>query len=101
MEIQGKITHILPMQSGNGWNKYGYVLQTQGEYPKSIAFDVFKRDYELQIGDTVTAQINIESREHNAKWYTAVKAYKINKQGGQAPAPRPALEDEVDDDLPF
>jgi stress response protein SCP2 len=104
MEIQGKITHVLDTRTGNGakeYTVYNYVLETPGEYSKLIAFEVFNHDYKLRVGDTLTAQVNLESREYNGKWYTAVKAYKINKQGGQAPALRPAIEDEVDDDLPF
>jgi hypothetical protein len=106
MEIQGKITHILPNREGNGnkgaYTVYNYVLETSDKYPKSIAFEVFNTDHGLRVGDTITAQVNLESREYNGRWYTSVKAHKVDKQGGkQAPAPRPAIEDEVDDDLPF
>jgi len=55
----------------------------------------------LQVGDTITAQVNLESREYNGKYYTSVKAYKVEAQGGKAPAPRPAMEDIDDSDLPF
>jgi len=106
MEIQGTITHILDTRTGSGqkgdWTVYSYVLETPGQYPKSIAFEVFNTDHGLQLGDTITAQVNIESREYNGRWYTAVKAYKVESQGGsKAPAPRPAMEDDESGDLPF
>jgi hypothetical protein len=107
MEIQGTITHVLDTRTGSGqkgdWTVYSYVLETSGQYPKQIAFEVFNKDYGLSIGDTITAQIDLSTREYNGKWYTSVKAYKVDVQGGkQAPAPtRPIIDDDVDDDLPF
>jgi hypothetical protein len=105
MEIQGKITHILPTREGNGtkgaYTVYNYVLETGGQYPKPLAFEVFNTDHGLRVGDTITAQVNLESREYGGRWYTSVKAYKVETQGGKAPAPRPAMEDIDDSDLPF
>jgi stress response protein SCP2 len=105
MEIQGKITHVLDTRTGSGqkgdWTVYSYVLETSGQYPKQIAFEVFNTNHGLQVGDTITAQVNLESREYNGKWYTSVKAYKVETQGKQAPAPRPAMEDSESDGLPF
>jgi hypothetical protein len=105
MEIQGKITHILPTREGNGtkgaYTVYNYVLETGGQYPKPLAFEVFNTDHGLQVGDTITAQVNLESREYNGKWYTSVKAYKLETQGKQAPAQPPAMEDSESDGLPF
>jgi hypothetical protein len=108
MEITGTITHVLDTRTGSGqkgdWTVYSYVLETSGQYPKQIAFEVFNKDYGLSIGDTITAQINIESREYNERWFTAVKAYKVEVQGA-IPTPantRPAMEDdESDSELPF
>jgi hypothetical protein len=107
MEIQGTITHVLDTRTGSGqkgdWTVYSYVLETSGQYPKQIAFEVFNKDYGLSIGDTITAQIDLSTREYNGKWYTSVKAYKVDVQGDkQAPAPtRPVIDDDVDDGLPF
>lgn len=116
MTIQGTVTHILPVQSGaskNGgeWHKYGFVLQTDGQYPKSVAIEVWKDDPQLSVRDIVTAHIDIESREHNGRWFTAIKAYKIEhigSVGNARPAPsqapknaRPSMEDADDIQLPF
>jgi hypothetical protein len=105
MEIQGKITHILPTREGNGtkgaYTVYNYVLETGGQYPKPLAFEVFNTDHGLRVGDTITAQVNLESREYNGRWYTSVKAYKVEKQGGSKPAERPQFEDSDLEDMPF
>ena len=109
MEIQGTITHVLDTRTGSGqkgdWTVYNYVLETSGQYPKSIAFEVFNTDHGLRVGDSITAQINLESREYNGKWYTAVKAYKVDhKSAGvheSVVPPRPEMEDDESVDLPF
>lgn len=45
MELQGKIIVVLPERSGtsqrgNQWRSISYVLETQDQYPKKLAFDV-------------------------------------------------------------
>ncbi len=88
MEINGKIVHILNEQSGNGkngvWRKKEYVLETTGNYPKKICFVVWGEkidQFNLQQGENVQVGIEIESREYNGKWYTDVKAWKVDKGG--------------------
>jgi hypothetical protein len=63
----------------------------------------------VQNGETITASIDIQSREYNSRWYTDVKAWKIERDGGAAdgppvsagePWPEPSGSDE-DDGLPF
>ncbi len=118
MEISGKIIQALPEQSGNGrngvWKKKDYILETEGNYPKKVCLTVWgdKIDqFNMQEGDQVNAGIEIESREYNGKWYTDVKAWKVDKaQGGNAsnpnqPGAKPDVstfsEDSGDDVLPF
>ena len=42
MEITGKIIRVLPEKSGQsargGWRKQEYILETQGQYPKTVCF---------------------------------------------------------------
>ena len=35
--------------------------------------------FNIQKGETVTASIDLESREYNGRWYTDVKAWKISR----------------------
>ena len=127
MEIQGKVVKILALQSGDnargGWKKQDFVLETPGQYPKKVCISLWgdKIDQNpLTEGEEITASINVESREYNERWYTDVKAWKIQKgmvaSNNQAAAPQasapgtpppPSMNDmpqesgEVDDDLPF
>ncbi|MBN2487195.1 MAG: DUF3127 domain-containing protein [Bacteroidales bacterium] len=87
MEIQGKIIQLLPEQSGAGkngqWRKREYVLETQDQYPRKVCFNMWgdKIDQNpVNIGDNVKVLFDLESREFNGKWYTDVKAWKIENQ---------------------
>ena len=123
MDISGKIIHTLEEQTGEGkngqWRKRDYVLETSGEYPKKVCFTLWGDridQFKLQEGDEVKADIEIESREYNGKWYTNVKAWKIEKTASisstdgidasaptfdDAPPPSVNNEAEPEDDLPF
>jgi len=91
MEINGKIIQVLEEQSGNGrngvWKKRDYILETKSQYPKKVCLTVWgdKIDqFGMQSGDEVNVGIEIESREYNGRWYTDVKAWKVDKLGGNA-----------------
>ena len=106
MEITGKITQVLEMQSGesaNGsWQKQEFVLlEDKEQYPKTIAFEIWGDKIKApSVGDKVNVSINIESREYNGKYYTNVKAWKVetlNAETTQEEKP----EQLESDDLPF
>ena len=84
MELIGKIINLLPIQSGvgksgNEWKKQEIIIQTEEQYPKSICITLWGNtiDNKLKQDDKIKASIDIESREFNGKWYTTVKAWKI------------------------
>ena len=104
MEISGKIIQVLPEQggvsktSGKEWKLQAYVLETQEQYPRKVHFEVFGEDRikanPCQLDDVVTVSFDIESREFNGRWYTSIRAWKI-QQGvvdAAAPAAVPAAE---------
>lgn len=117
MEVVGKIIQVLPLQegigrNGNPWKVQPYVLETLDQYPRKVHFEVFGEDRIKQnpcdIDQLVTVSFDIESREFNGRWYTSIRAWKI-QQGDttqpesaqpaptaapvQAPAPTPAPAD--------
>jgi hypothetical protein len=94
MEITGTITQKLAKQSGksaNGeWQKQEFIISVGDKYPKNVCLSTWNDkcdDLEnIQIGDTVTAELEISSREYNGKWYTEVKAWKfLGLESNQAP----------------
>ena len=89
MELTGKITHVLPEKSGNSargqWRKAEYVIEVPGEYPKQVCFMVWgdKIDqFGIKQGQEVTVHFDLESREYNGRWYTDVKAWRVDPAGG-------------------
>ena len=94
MEIQGKIIVVLPERSGvsqrgNQWRSISYVLETQEHYPKKLAFDVTNDKIDqlnIQFGEILTVQFDINAREYNGRWFNSVNAWNVIRQTQQAPA---------------
>jgi hypothetical protein len=118
MEITGNVISILPEVTGQGkngtWRKQEFILESDGQYPKKVCIAMWgdKIDqFALAVGDTVTASVDVESREYNQRWYTEVKTWKVEKAGSPQPGntpgdfgppPNPAFApSSSDDDLPF
>lgn len=115
MQLTAKLIQILPLQSGTGkngqWKKQDIIVETDATYPKKICVSVWgdKIDAsQLQPGNVLKIDFDVESREYNSRWYTDVKAWKIEVSAG-SPSSNPekiagnvATQDSGnDDDLPF
>ena len=98
LSISGIVLNILPLQTGtskagNQWQKQDFILETQGQYPRKVCICLFGDNvakFPLQVGQSVTVSIDIESREFNTRWYTDVRAWNVvynAQQGAPAPAP--------------
>ena len=104
MEVVGKIIQVLPLQegvgrNGNPWKLQGYVLETLDQCPRKVHFEVFGEDRinnnPCELDQLVTVSFDIESREFNGRWYTSIRAWKIQQgdmtqQAGAVPAAAPA-----------
>lgn len=114
MDLSGKIINQLPevggnSKSGNAWRKQEFILETGGQYPKKVCVSLWgdKIDqFGLKVGEQVTLGIDVESREYNGRWYTEVKAYKVDRtSGGGAPTGMPEVDtfysESEEDKLPF
>lgn len=94
MEIQGKIIVVLPERSGvsqrgNQWRSISYVLETQEQYPKKLAFDVTNDKIDqlnIQFGEILTVQFDINAREYNGRWFNSVNAWNVIRLNQQAPS---------------
>ncbi len=99
MEVVGKIIAVLPEQSGigrngNPWKVQPYVLETLDQYPRKVHFEVFGEDRIKQnpcdVDQLVTVSFDIESREFNGRWYTSIRAWKIQQGDTTQQAVQPA-----------
>lgn len=100
MELKGKLVAKCGIQEGESakgtWRKQTIVIETGEQYPKKVAVllwnDIIEKAEAFNNGDKLTIQIDIESREfpqNSGKYFTDVKAWKIEKEGVQADAPAP------------
>jgi hypothetical protein len=84
MYIQGKVTQVFDIQTGESqrgtWKKREFILETYAKIPKKVCL-VLKGEsvdsIQVKTGDSLRVSIDIESREYKEKWYTEVRAWKI------------------------
>ncbi|MFN8437081.1 MAG: DUF3127 domain-containing protein [Cytophagales bacterium] len=117
MQITAKLVQVLPLQKGTGkngeWRKQDIVVETDGQYPKKVCISIWGdkiNESLLAIGKVLRVDFDIESREFNGKWYTDVRAWKVEGVGeagssaGSAELPPPDFSStsaSASDDLPF
>jgi hypothetical protein len=84
MNIKGEILQLLPLQTGEGkngqWKRQQIIVETDGSYPKKICISVWGNlinEGLLKLGNTLVFFVELESKEFNSKWYTDIKAWKM------------------------
>lgn len=95
MELTGKIIAVMEprggvsARTGNTWKTQEYVLEVPGQYPKRCLFNVFGEDrinqFNIQNGEELTIQFDIDAREYNGRWFNDIRAYNVIR--GQQPVP--------------
>jgi hypothetical protein len=120
MQLTAKLIQLLPLQTGNGkngeWRKQDIIVETGDKFPKKVCVSLWGDKIDnakLKIGNTLKIDFDVESREYNSRWYTDVKAWKVEVEGGSREGSRFAdqtsdyvppsvdLSNQSDDDLPF
>lgn len=120
LDITGKILQIMnetsgQSKSGNPWVKQEFVIETYDKFPRKVMISVMGDKVQdlkrFKAGDEIKASLNIESREYNGRWYTDVRAWKLESgNNGASSAPsetfypdaEPSFQaDSPTDDLPF
>jgi hypothetical protein len=98
MEIVGKVVQLGTLTEGNSprgpWKKQELIIETLEQFPKKICLmcwgDRVNDANSFFVGQTIKAQIRIESREFNGKWYTDVTAFRLDiDQPTAQPAAQP------------
>lgn len=87
MEIRGHLIQVLPLQqgtsqAGRAWKKQDYVIETFDSFPRKVCFNLFGERVDqyapLMVQDAdLMVSFDLESREFNGRWYTDVRAWKI------------------------
>jgi len=87
MDINGSIYKINSIQTGEGkngtWQKQEFIIEYDDQFPKKLCLQIWGDKTSmlksLKEGDKVNVSFNPESREFNGKWYTDLRAWKIDK----------------------
>jgi len=96
LEIQGKLVKILAPVTGEGkngaWTKQEFIIETYDQYPKKVCCAAWGDKVEtlrrFGLGDDLRVSINIESREYNERWFTEVRAWKLDAAAAPGAAPQ-------------
>ncbi|MCX6189189.1 MAG: DUF3127 domain-containing protein [Bacteroidetes bacterium] len=109
MDISGKLSLHLPIQSGEGkngtWQKSGFVVETSNEkFPKKVYFttwgDTIAQSQAFQIGEDLKVSFDVESREYQGKWYSDIKAWKVERNSGGATNAAPSTQNNTQNHTP-
>jgi hypothetical protein len=85
MDFKGKVKATLDVRSGakkdgGQWSSQTVVLHIHDEkFPKDVAVDVSGDNCgKLNIGDEVEVKCDVSSREYQGKWFTTVRAWRVD-----------------------
>ena len=89
MQFKGKIIEALPVVTGQGargqWVKQGFVLEYEsGQYPKSIAFDVFGDEklqkFRISVGEELICDIDFKAvKGKNGYTFNSVDCWNVTR----------------------
>ena len=89
MQFKGKIIEALPVVTGQGargtWVKLGFVLEyDSGQYPKSIAFDVFGDErlqkFRISVGEELICDIDFKAvKGRNGSTFNSVDCWNVTR----------------------
>ena len=95
LEFEGNLVKVLSEVTGQGkngaWVKQDFVLETEDQYPKKACFTAWgDKSADLKtfsLGEKLKIQFSVESREYNERWYTDLRAIRIDAMGGNSALP--------------
>ena len=89
MQFKGIIKEAMPVVTGQGargqWVKQGFVLEYEsGQYPKSIAFDVFGDEklqkFRISVGDELICDIDFKAlKGRNGNTFNSVDCWNVTR----------------------
>ena len=95
MEFEGRVLEILPAVTGQSargtWERQTVVFeQPSKQYGKEIAVTFMNKGQDvasLRVGESYTVSFDIESRNYQGRWYTDVRAWRVQPLQSAAQPP--------------
>ena len=99
MEFEGKVLEILPAVTGQSargtWERQIVVFeQPNKQYGKELAVTFMNKAQDvasLRVGEVYTVSFDIESRKYQDRWYTDVRAWRVQPVASQPVAAMPDM----------
>lgn len=120
MEVQGRISKILPKRTGkrsdgSEWRSQEFIVEffetPDQRWSDKVVLNAMNEridEYDLHEGDEVRVGFSHGVKEYQGRWYPEFHIYKFEKVAAQPQstikeptAPAPAAAQEKKDDLPF
>ena len=115
LELSGKVISILNPQTFNsGKKKFTFVLETNGQYPQKVPFEVWNEEkwnqMHIAVGQSLNVSFEVNGNEWQGKYFVSLRCWKVTPLDAtdtqhpqpqvqvQAPQPAPAQDDSQ---LPF
>jgi len=99
MDLTGKIIVAMPQKSGTSqrtgspWVVQEFVLETQDQFPRKLAFEVFGEDrlkqFNIQVGGEYKVSFDIDANEWNGRWYNRIRAFSVTPVAAVVPPAGP------------
>ncbi len=89
LDLKCRLVEKLQEERGSSargpWCKQNFIVETIESYPRKICMNVWGDDKVSELraynaGEILNVSINIESREFNGRWYTDVRAWRIQRE---------------------
>ena len=103
MEFEGTVYKIMPVTKGTSargeWQRQDVVFEmNEGSFTRKICVTFFNKPEDvarLKEGAAYNVSVNIESREYNGRWYTDIRAWRLQpkqprRQALRCPTCRPS-----------
>ena len=108
MNIEGKLVKIFDLktgksESGKEWKNQSILLEQDTQFNREVVI-TFKGDkisklQQIKIGDNISCNVNISSREYNGKWYHNINGWTCATANGNIV--EEMIEENNEDDLLF
>ncbi len=95
MEFEGTVFKIMPVTKGTSargdWQRQDVVFDYNdgSTFTRKICVTFFNRPDDvakLREGSAYSVSVNVESREYNGRWYTDIRAWRLQPKQAEAPA---------------
>jgi len=108
MNIEGKLVKIFDLetrttQKGKEWKNQSILLEQDTKFNREVVItftgDNISKLKQIQIGDNISCNVNISSREYKGKWYHNINGWTCATANGNIV--EEMIEENNENDLPF